>query len=125
MTGQLRLAAVALACLMVAVMLPGCGSGKVRVTGKVLKNGQPLKVSKDVLVTLTFADPDKKDQTYSAKFDYDTGTYQVEVPPGKYHATCIVAEKGQPPLTAGKDAAKKVYDLTSGNQQVDIEVGGK
>src|SRR5262245_40357330 len=85
MTRLLRRAALGLALL--AAALTGCGPSSVKVTGKLLKNGSPMVVSDDTYVTLSFV-PEKPaaegEKSYSAKFDQKTGSYAVELPPGKY-----------------------------------------
>ena len=54
MNGHLRLARAA-ALLVVAVCVAGCdGVSNVRVTGNLMKNGQPFIVSRQTIVTLTF-----------------------------------------------------------------------
>jgi hypothetical protein len=129
MTSCLRWAAVGLAL----VGLTGCSPSVVTVKGKVLKGGAPMVVSKDTYVTLLFnpegVDPNAPGvRSHSATFDQQTGTYRVELPPGKYKIALTVA---LPPKKAGDPLAPlppykpdKVYELTK-NQDLDIEVPGK
>jgi hypothetical protein len=121
MNRPLRLtAATLLVCVMAYVL--GCdGSSKTKVSGKLLMNGKPLSVSKQTIVTLTFA-PDvetKGVQTTPAKYARETGTYEVELTPGKYRVSCLLrdTEKNQKIPTG----PTKVYDLSSANV-VDIDV---
>jgi hypothetical protein len=126
-------------CLGVAVLsitFAGCSPSKIKVNGKILKNGTPLIVSEDTLVTLQFipdlkgADAFNEAKTFSAKFDQKTGTYSVEMPPGKYKTKFVMAN----PSKATKDGklnapsppvqSDKVYELTK-DQELDIEVPGK
>jgi hypothetical protein len=120
-----RVAVLTLVWLMVLAALPGCQVAKVKVTGKLMKKGQPLKVSQDTLVTLTFApDIENSGQTYPAKFNQETGGYEIELPAGKYRARCLIVEKGQPPFTAPPEVTKEVHDLT-GSKELNIEITAK
>jgi hypothetical protein len=103
----------------------GCGDGKVRITGKLMKNGQPFTTSADTLVTLTFApDAEKSEQTYPAKFNHETGGFELNVPPGKYRARYVIQKKNEPAIIAPPDATKTVHDLSS-TKEVNIEIAGK
>lgn len=125
MPWHLRLAAYALTGLILMAALPGCGEAKVKITGKLLKDGQPYTVAPDTLVTLVFApDMENAPQTYPAKFNQETGGYEVEMPPGKYRARYIIVEIDQAPLTAPPEVTEKSYDL-SRTQQLDIEIASK
>ena len=134
MTLKLRQICMGLAALTIA--FAGCAPSKIKINGKITKNGTPLIVSEDTLVTLQFipdlkgADAFNDAKTYSAKFDQKTGTYSVEMPPGKYKTKFVMANPSKatkdgklnaptPPITSDK-----VYELTK-NQELDIEVPGK
>ena len=130
MTPSLRRSALALALL--AFGLAGCSPSAVKVTGTLTKNGQPMVVSEDTYVTLSFVPEGKsegQETSYSAKFDQKTGTYSVELPPGNYRTMLIVALPGSKKdgkLNAPTPPVKsdKVYQMTK-DQQLDIEVPGK
>src|SRR5262245_46498652 len=65
MTSQLRLVVVVLTALAVIGLVTGCpGARKVKITGKITKDGKPLNVPKDQQVTLTFAPEAETGQTY-------------------------------------------------------------
>jgi deoxyinosine 3'endonuclease (endonuclease V) len=120
---EFRLAVATVVLVLVAV--PGCGVAKTKVTGKLMKNGQPLKVSKDTYVTLTFApDIENPGQTYPAKFNQETGGYEIELPAGKYRARYVIMEKGQPAVSAPPEATKEVHDLTR-SKELNIEIIAK
>jgi hypothetical protein len=83
-------------------------------------------------VTLSFipelGDASKTEaRSYSATFDQASGTYSVDLPPGKYRTMLVVA---LPPKKSGElnmvppYKPDKVYDLSK-NQDLDIEVPGK
>ena len=129
MTLCFRPAALALA--LVAACLAGCSPGVVTVKGKVLKGGAPMVVPKETYVTLAFLPEEVSDpkaagvRSHSAKFDQATGTYSVELPPGKYKVSLTVArppkKEGEPYVPSPPFKPDKVYDLTK-NQDLDIEV---
>jgi len=125
MKWQIRLSTVALALLFVITALPGCGIPKVKITGKLMKNGQPYTVAKDTMVTLIFfPDGENQQQTYNARFKQEVGTYEIELPAGKYRTSFVIMEKGKDLLTAPAEFKNKSYDLNK-NQELDIEIAGK
>ena len=74
----------------------GCGEKVVTVKGKLLKGGQPLVVSEDTYVTISFVPETASEKeggpsAQSARFDPKTGTYTVDLKPGKYRTMVIVA----------------------------------
>lgn len=127
MKWPLRLAAPLLAYLMLAV-LPGCGvvggSSGVKISGKLVKNGQPLRVSKDTQVKVIFSPEDKTTGTTfpPAKFTYDTATYEILLPPGMYRVRWTILDKDQQAVSSSPETAKIVHDLTS-SKELDIDVG--
>ena len=123
----------------------GCAEKRVTVKGKLLKNGQPMVVSDETYVTISFV-PEGAGEVSgtatasSAKFDQKTGTYTASLKPGKYRTMVVVAlpakteakkasgllkVSGPPKVNApGKPArSEKVYELTK-DQELDIEVPG-
>jgi hypothetical protein len=131
MSSRIRWAPISAALAVLA--LSGCSPSSVTIKGKIIKNGAPMTVSKDTMVTVKF-DPQAKDEqaegvkSHSAKFNQETGTYSVDLPPGKYKVTVSVA---MPPKTPGGPQAPTppfkpdtVYDLTK-SQDLDIEVPAK
>jgi len=114
------------------VALTGCGDKMVKVNGKLIKGGQPMVVSEDTYVTISFvpeagSTDEAKARAYSAKFDQKTGSYTVELPAGKYRSLLVIA---LPTKVSGKlnmpapPLKSDVYDLTK-DQTIDIEVPGK
>jgi hypothetical protein len=117
-----------------ALCLAGCAPKKVTIKGSILQGGKPMIVSEDTYVTLSFIpdlqgekEGDKKATSYNARFDQKTGTYSVELPPGKYRTKLVMA---LPSKTPGKLNSPKpinsdtVYDLTK-SQTLDVEVPAK
>lgn len=131
----LRWAAL-LGLFLLAFASTGCGVKNVKINGKLLKNGQPMVVSEDTYVTLSFipeqkaTDGDEKQTSYSAKFEHKSGTYSVQMPAGKYRTMVVVVLPGRPnpkgKLNAPRPPVKsdKVHELTK-DQQLDIEIPGK
>ncbi|HEX3149882.1 MAG TPA: hypothetical protein VHR66_17530 [Gemmataceae bacterium] len=125
-----QLSTLGFAALM--LIFAGCDSSKpsVKVSGKVMKNGQPMIVGEDTYVTISFvletsgANPNDA-KSFSAKFDQKTGTYSVEVAPGNYRTTVVIAKPGSKDGKLSKPMgpykSDKVYELTKG-QDLDIEV---
>ena len=81
---------VFLACLILIV--PGCTPKTVKVTGKLVKNGQVQTFAEDLYVTLQFVplDPQAGRKSYSATLNRPQGTYDVQLPAGKYRVSLFV-----------------------------------
>src|SRR5262249_40538131 len=114
------------------VCLEGCGgSSKGKVTGKITKGTEPLKVSKQGKVQLIlYPYPDvpggKKYKSYPAMVQ-DDATFEVtDVPTGKY----LFAVEQLDPMPAtdllegkfGKDRSEIIRDVT-GKEPINIDVG--
>jgi hypothetical protein len=109
--------------LLLAVLLAGCGGiKKVTVRGKVTRGGEPLLVSPQTYVTITFAPvAEKAGQTYPAKFTHADGSYAVTIPTGNYRAgLLIVPPEGQAPLSSPMDASK-TYEIKK-DQVIDLDL---
>ena len=114
-----------------ATLLTGCNSNKVvKVHGKILKNGQPMVVSEDTYVTLSFVAETATQgaaTSKSAKFEQKTGTYTIELPPGKYKTMLVIALPSKKNGVSGPGAPSKpfqpdtVHDLTK-DQELNIDV---
>lgn len=119
---------IALAALLACT---GCGEKMVTVKGKLLRGGQPMVVSEDTYVTLSFMREGltaaEEGGSTSAKFDQKTGTYTIDLKPGKYRTMLVVAlpakKEGQLNAPQPPIRSDKVHDLTK-DQELDIEVPG-
>jgi hypothetical protein len=89
-------------CLALAAA-PGCGSGKVKVTGKVTKGGTPLaSTTGHVQVKLIPADAKANYTTYPAIANPD-GTFEIpDITPGKYK---VAVEQQDTPMSDGLGGA--------------------
>ena len=91
---------LALAGICSLILIPGCTPKSVKVTGRLVKNGQVQTYSEDTYVTLQFVpvEPaDGKGRSYVATIDRPHGTYEVELPPGKYRLALFVPPKDYDP----------------------------
>src|SRR5205823_13550785 len=97
----------ACAVALVALLLCGCGGGapkKIKVSGKFLKDGQPVTYTKETYVTLIFTPviPPQLGNvpstipatTYPAKVKAEAGTYEAEMPAGKYRVNLFILAPG-------------------------------
>jgi hypothetical protein len=118
--------------VLLSLVSAGCSPGPLKITGKIMKGGAPMIVSKDTYVTLSFipeeVDKNVQAKSYSAEFNHETGSYSVDLPPGKYRTMFVMA---QPPKKEGELSAPskpvksdKVYDLSKA-QELNIDIPGK
>lgn len=82
--------------LAASLFLPACQKGgNVTVTGRVLRNSQPIPLSKTGVVQVTLipdVGPDEQYTTYVGRCD-ETGKFEVfDVPPGKYRISIEVLD---------------------------------
>ena len=109
------------------LFLAGCGPKTVTVTGRIMKGGEPMKVSEDTYVTLSFIPdpkpPDSQTSSYTAKFDQKSGTYRVQLPAGSYRTKLVIAYPAKPgELNAPRPIdSDKAYELKR-DQELDVEV---
>jgi hypothetical protein len=96
------------------VFLGGCGSGDVKATGRLLKNGEPYVPGADEFVVMSFVAegaPEGKEGSFVVAFNREDGTFEVTgptgrgLPPGKYRA-CIQVMKRKKDLLKGRFNAK-------------------
>jgi hypothetical protein len=117
--------------LMAVVVCVGCGkkNNNITVTGSVLRNGQPLPVSKNGYVQVTIqpdSDPGKAFTPRLAECDKATGKFEIQdIPPGKYK---VGIQQFDPDPTTDKlkgaffvDTSKIVRDL-DGKTPLDIDL---
>src|SRR5262249_43142722 len=89
---------------LVLLAVPGCSPRKVRVSGRLVKNGAVQTYPADQYITLQFVPVEAggdQPRTYSATIDHAAGTYEVELRPGQYYISVFVppppGPDGKPP----------------------------
>src|SRR5262245_51253085 len=85
-----------LACIAVLTLaLPGCTPKTVKITGKLVRNGQVEMFAEDVYVTLQFIplNPQAGRKSYAATLNRPQGSYEVVLPAGKYRVSLFVPPK--------------------------------
>jgi hypothetical protein len=125
-------AGAAAGVLVVFACLTGCGSGGSggerlpKVTGRLLKNGLPLKppdTSKlppgdpGLQVIFYRVGDAKAGEEHRAAVNPEDGTFAVAVPPGRYRIAVIMAPQGSADLFKGK------YDLE--HSKIERDITGK
>ena len=136
----LRSRLLVLACVSLALTLPGCTSGPPRVTGvhgRLLDKGQPLQIPQglppgDPGVRVTFYPMDEKAGTEAQQAVVNPdGTFTVPgndrkgIPPGKYRIGVALGAFGTPDKLKGAFGEKNspiVRDVT-GAEEIVIDVG--
>ena len=111
--------------LLVAI---GCQKGptKFKVTGRILgKDGAPATFSEKTYVTLKFV-PEGDGERIGARINNTAGTFEADLPAGKYRANLFVMPEnikpGDPrnsPPPPGKADAGQLYEITKATQ-IDI-----
>src|SRR5262249_158864 len=118
----------------------GCGGGapkKIKVTGKFLKDGQPVTYTKDTYVTLIFTPVIPKPvgniqstvpaTTYPAKVTAESGTYTAQMPAGRSRVNLFILAPGlapgsvKPPTQGGETG--EIYELND-SRTLDLPVPG-
>jgi hypothetical protein len=96
------------------VFLGGCGSGHVKVKGRLMKNGQPYIPAENEFVVMEFLAEEAKDgkeNSFVVSFNREDGTFEVTgatgrgLPPGKYRA-CVQVLKKKKDILRGAFNAK-------------------
>ncbi len=116
------------ACVLLAVA--GCTPKTVKVSGKLVHNGQVATFTEDTYVTLQFIPVDAQAgrKSYPATVNRPQGSYEVQLPAGKYRVSLLVPPKnfdmsqGQfmpPPIGGGENGPE--YEFQSDTVQ-DITV---
>lgn len=118
--------ALAFAGALFLALMAGCGDGKVKVKGKLLKGGQPYTVAKETMVTITFTPTaEKAETTYpQSSFKQETGEFEADMPPGKYNVRIVINEKGNKLVPVSPEVAKVVHEV-SGGKEINIDIAGK
>jgi len=117
--------------LLLVGLLIGCG-GKRKVNGKILKDGQPFKVSDKGVISLSFVSADDASKMYNATPNMSDGTFTIVgpdgkgIPPGKYKVQLSAQDPytgpGSKDLFGGKYASATSSPLTVDVGATDVVV---
>ena len=114
-----------------ALLLVGCGGSKgVKIEGKIVRNGAPLKVEGNDILGLSFDGPESK--VFPATVNKD-GTFVANgVAPGHYKIRLTLAPGGNDAasLAKARDISKQFdavnnkleYEVGSGDQTITVDV---
>lgn len=121
---------VAVLCLLFA----GCGDGRLRTKGRLMKGGQPLVPKEDEKIRVTFVPllPDGKPPAdyYHAEFNRTDATFQSAgkdkkgMPPGKYRVAVEFKQKNRDAFGGKFDEGRSpfVFDVDSGTPEIVIDL---
>jgi hypothetical protein len=117
-------------CLLAA----GCGDGKLRTRGRLMKGGQPLLPKENETVRVTFVPilPGGKPPAdhFHAEFNRDDATFRSAgkdkkgMPPGKYRVAVEYKRQKQDVLRGAfdEDRSPFVFDVDSGTPEIVIDL---
>ena len=121
--------------LLCMLVLTGCGGdGRLNVKGRLLKNGQALKLTDPDFVRVIFfpvtTDGRPPKNTYLAAVDDDDGTFEAVgpdgrgVPPGKYRIAIELNRKRKDMLKGSFDGDRSpfVFDVDSSTKELVIDL---
>jgi hypothetical protein len=111
-----------LTVVVLAILLVGCGSGRIKARGRLVKNGEPFVPGEREVVHIAFfaLNEDPKAKSYVVKFDRQDGTFQVTgsdgkgLPPGKYRVAVSL-------IKDHKDALNGAFDLKNSPFLCDVD----
>jgi hypothetical protein len=122
--------------LAAGLVVLGCGGDKKFATrGKVLKDGEPLKVGGDELVRVMFVpmpeDGSKAQDFFVATFNPDDSTFTAKgkdglgIPPGKYRVSVEYMKGRKDAFNGAFDAVNSpfVFTIASSSDEVVVDVG--
>jgi len=125
---------LALFAVFCAVLVVGCGNGRMNIKGRIVKGGAPFTVPEDDFVRVTFV-PVMEDGSnpltcYIAPYDNNKGTFKAlgadltGVPRGKYRITVSHERKKKDLFKGAYDLPTTpfVFDITSRSQEIVIDL---
>ena len=116
------------------IFLTGCGDGRLRTKGQLLKGGQPFIPPEGEFIEITFVPipPDGKPATnyYYAEVDQKTGTFRPAgrdykgMPPGKYRVAVELMKKKKDQFGSKFDQVKSpfVFDVDDRTKEIVIDL---
>jgi hypothetical protein len=122
-----------LAVLLILVV-PGCGSGRVKARGRLVSNGQPYHVDERDIVRIVFIPvggaADLKAGGFMGEFDRKDGTFQVNgtdgrgMSPGRYRIALQVLRKRKDLLEGAFNAERSPFlrDVTPAGGDIVLDL---
>lgn len=116
------------------ILLAGCGDGRLRTKGQLLKNGQPFIPPEGEFIEITFVPipQDGKPATnyYYAQVDQTTGMFRPAggdlkgMPPGKYRVAIELMKKKKDQFDGKFDQVNSpfVFDVDSQTKEIVIDL---
>lgn len=132
MNGYLRFLAGALLLSSSVVALSGCGGGKVKASGKVVQNGQPIQMSDKGVMQLAFIEEKDTEgaRPHGTTWKPDgtfviTGVEGKGVPPGKYRVSLSIIDPypGEDKFGGKFQGPKSPLVVDVGKGEVIVDVG--
>jgi hypothetical protein len=130
----MRSARYGLLVLGTAVLLAGCGSGRVTPRGRLLNKGAPYLPGDGVSVHIAFfpvaGEEEPTGEAYVATFNHEDGTFQVVgrdgrgLPPGKYRV-CIQAMKMKKDVFKGRFGVRNspiVREVAANTEELTVDL---
>ena len=126
--------ALTLTVVGLCILITGCGDGRLRTKGRLLKGGQPFIAPEGEFIHVTFVPipPDGKPATdyYYAEVDQTTGTFRPAgkdlkgMPPGKYRVAVELMKKKKDQFGGKFDTQKSpfVFDVDGGTKEIVIDL---
>lgn len=130
----MRHALITLAVFGLCILITGCGDGRLRTKGQLLKSGQPFIPPEGQYIEITFVPipPDGKPATdyYFAEVDQTTGTFRPAgkdlkgMPPGKYRVAVELMKKKKDQLGGKFDTMRSpfVFEVDSQTKEIVIDL---
>jgi hypothetical protein len=119
---------------MLCLVAAGCGEGKLRTRGRLMRSGQPLVPKEDEKIRVTFvpllSDGKPPADYYHAEFNRADATFQSAgkdkkgMPPGKYRVAVEFKQKNRDVFGGKFDESRSpfVFDVDSGTSEIVIDL---
>jgi hypothetical protein len=126
--------ALTLTAFGLCILITGCGDGRLRTKGQLLKGGQPYIPPEGEYIEITFVPilPDGKPAPdyYYAEVDQTTGTFRPAgkdlkgMPPGKYRVAVELMKKKKDKLGGKFDTMRSpfVFDVDDQTKEIVIDL---
>jgi hypothetical protein len=114
-------------CLLLALLLTGCGPRRVTVSGKLTVAGEPLKGTPNEPTSMRFVpvlEGNASHPGYEANVTQETGEYKVVVPVGKYRIAVRHFLPGFKEQFGNKftESSSTIVREVSDNQQINLDL---